>query len=166
MGSNHRHSDTNASNDNVAATDGRFPDETTPVRTRRFKRSGQPKASATEPRPDSIPAMLAELMLLREENAWLKAAQHQPPGVGRVIERARAVPAEHDPEDNQDDATQVLVEAHVLRESLMELTGEIQRAMARVQVALEALSPGFAAEQPDDQPEASVIQLTTGEGNF
>ena len=38
MSTRHRHSDTNASNDNVAATDGRFPDETTPVRTRRFQR--------------------------------------------------------------------------------------------------------------------------------
>ena len=38
MSTCHRHSDTNASNDNVAATDGRFPDETTPVRHRRFQR--------------------------------------------------------------------------------------------------------------------------------
>ena len=55
MSTRHRHSDTNASNDNVAATDGRFPDETTPVRHRRFKRSAQPKASATEPRPNPDP---------------------------------------------------------------------------------------------------------------
>jgi hypothetical protein len=145
----------------VAASTSAQPEEAAPTRTRRFKRPGQPKPLGAA-RPDSIPPAVAELMLLREENAWLKAAQHRPPGVGRVIDRARALPgASPDAEDLNDDATQTLVEAHVLRESLLELCGEIQQAMARVQVVLEALSPGFADKPPADAEGRPEVPATS-----
>lgn len=136
--------------------------EETPVRTRRFKRSAHAKPAGADPPPDSVEALLAELMLLREENAWLKAARHQPPGVERAISRARDLPAGEPDGDLRDDATQILVEAHVLRESLLELTAEIQAAMARVQAALEALTP----DENGAPQQASVIQMGARDGTY
>ncbi len=167
-----RPSETSVSKDDVAAQNNGYPDETVPARTWRFKRSGQPKPPGAETRLDSIPPELAELVLLREENAWLKAAQHQAPGVGQVIERVRALPAaQPDAEDLEDEATQILVEVHVLRESLLELCGEIQQAMARVQATLEALSSGFVAEPPtlyavDEGGGRPEAPMNSREGNF
>src|SRR5690606_13478297 len=89
---------------------------------------------------------------LREENARLKAAQHQLPSLGEVLGRARSLPnsANMDREDVGDEATQLLIESLVTRESLLELCTEIERSMAAVRERLDALSPdttGFA--RPD-----------------
>jgi hypothetical protein len=103
---------------------------------------------------NELPAVLAELVLLREENARLKAAQHQLPSLGEVLGRARSMPAagNTDREDVGDEATQLLIESLVTRESLLELCIEIERAMAAVRARLNALSPditGFAIPSPD-----------------
>ena len=146
------------------------PDEAESVRRQRFKRARPPKPATTDSRQEST-AILAELMLLREENAWLKAAQHQAPGIGQAIQRVRALPSdERGSEDRADDATQVLVEAHVLRESLLALCDEMQRAMKTVHARLEAL-PFTERDNPhrfddagdDEVGGASVIQISGGQ---
>jgi transposase-like protein len=96
-----------------------------------------------------LPAVIAELVLLREENARLKAAQHQLPGLDQVLGRARSLPAgtNMDRDDVGDEATQLLIESLVTREALLELCDEIQRWMSEVRERLDALSPdtaGFA----------------------
>ena len=55
-------------------------------------------------RASPLGALRAELVLLREENARLKAAQHQRPDIGRLLGRARSLPAADRP-DSGDRAT-------------------------------------------------------------
>jgi hypothetical protein len=107
-----------------------------PVRLRR-RDGGQGDEGA------ELPAVLAELMLLREENAQLKAARHQLPSLGEVLGRAKELPSagNTDREDVGDEATQLLIESLVTREALLELCDEIERSMRSVKARLNALSP-------------------------
>ena len=147
-------------------------DDTIPTegRQHRFRRSRQPKPPAIDSPEASASALTAELMLLREENAWLKAAQHQAPGIGQAIQRVRSLPGEQpQADDSEDAATQVLVEVHVLRESLVELCSEVQRALATVQARLDELAYAEPDERQrledpltDPSLRASVIHITDG----
>jgi hypothetical protein len=111
------------------------------TRRRRFRRSA-PTTVEGLGAAETLASLRAELVLLREENASLKAAQHQVPDLGRVLKRARAVPGEHrDRDDVADEATQLLVEGLVLRESLLEVCQEIERSMIAVEAKLNALTP-------------------------
>jgi hypothetical protein len=105
----------------------------------RPRRFGRRRTDAgTEPEP--LNAMRAELLLLREENARLKAAQHRGADVGRVLRQARALPAiEPDDDSIADETTRVLIEGLVIRESLLELCQEIERAMVAFEARLSAL---------------------------
>jgi hypothetical protein len=119
-------------------------------RLRLRRHGGSPKGDAH----NELPAVLAELVLLREENARLKAQQHQLPSLGQVLGRARSLPtaANMDRDDVGDEATQLLIESLVTREALLELCDEIQRSMEAVKARLDALSPdtkGFAVPMPD-----------------
>lgn len=105
-------------------------------------------------RPDSVTqleeielveALQAEVVLLREENARLKAAAYHKPSLGRLLERARALPAiGASREDLSDSAAELLVEGLVMRESLLEVCREITASLAAVEDKLTALGP------PDD----------------
>ena len=101
---------------------------------------------------ESLIALHAELVLLREENARLKAAPHRGPDIGGLLARARALPAEqHDHDSIDDEATRVLVEGLVMRESLLEICQEIQRAMVAFEAKLDALdssAPGPSIAVP------------------
>jgi len=147
-------------------------DDSTSVRQHRFRRTRQPKPPAAGSPEEAMATLLAELMLLREENAWLKAAQHQAPDIGQAIQRVRKLPADQrQSEDRGDDATQVLVEAHVLREALLELCDEVQRVMSTVHQRLEELAfreqkgaPRFEDAVNDELIRASVIRVSDGDG--
>jgi hypothetical protein len=105
---------------------------------RRFRRR---RHSHDEAATQSVPEMLAELVLLREENARLKAAEHEPPSFGRLLSRARSLPAAQVPnEEFADEAAQVLVEVVVLRESLLEVCQELERSMAAVRARLVSIA--------------------------
>jgi hypothetical protein len=89
---------------------------------------------------ESLVTLHAELLLLREENARLKAAPHRGPDIAALLTRARSLPAENIDQDSVDDeTTRVLVEALVIRESLLEICQEIQRAMVAFEAKLDAL---------------------------
>jgi hypothetical protein len=123
-----------------AATD-REDGKAARTRRRRFRRAA-PTAVEGLGAAETLASLRAELVLLREENASLKAAQHQVPDLGRVLKRARSVPGEHrDRDDVADEATQLLVEGLVLRESLLEVCQEIERSMVAVEAKLNALTP-------------------------
>lgn len=103
-------------------------------------------------------ALHAELLLLREENARLKAAQHQRADVSRLIGRARSLTvAELDHDSISDDVEQLLVEGLLIRESLLEICQEIERSMVAFQGKLNALAalgpegqrPARASADPD-----------------
>ncbi len=95
---------------------------------------------------DSLAELHAELVLLREENARLKAAEHAGPDIEGVLGRARRL-SEAKIDSDEDEATSVLVEGLAIRESLLEICGQIERVMVRFETRLRALG-GDAAPQP------------------
>jgi hypothetical protein len=95
---------------------------------------------------ESFAALRAELMLLREENARIKAAQHQRADVSRLIGRARSLAAaELDRDSVSDDVEQLLVEGLLIRESLLEICQEVERSMVAFEGKLNALAALGAA---------------------
>ena len=127
---------------------GLGPEGGSRVRRRRFRRA-QDKMVEGLSASETLASLRAELVLLREENATLKAAQHQVPDLGHVLKRARQVPREQtDRAEVADEATQLLVEGLVLRESLLEVCQEIERSMIAVEAKLNALTPTPGATGP------------------
>ena len=111
-------------------------------RTRRFSRRTDQPGGET----DALAELHAELVLLREENARLKAAEHAGPDIEGVLGRARRL-SEAKIDTDEDEATSVLVEGLAIRESLLEICGQIERVMVRFETRLRALG-GDAAPQP------------------
>ena len=112
-----------------------------PRARRRFRRPGplpgDERAGAGEP----LASVHAELVLLREENARLKAAQHRRADVSRLLDRARSLPAAAADRDGaSDDTAQLLFDGLVIRESLLEICREIERAMVAFEAKLDALA--------------------------
>jgi hypothetical protein len=108
-------------------------------RPRRFGRR-HADFEALEVAGDSLSALRAELVLLREENARLKAAPHGAPDIAQLLGRARTLPgARLDDDSVADETTRVLVEGLVIRESLLEICQEIERAMVSFEARLKAL---------------------------
>lgn len=107
------------------------------ARKRRFQRpAGGPPGAA-----ESRAALEAEVVLLREENARLKAARHQQHDVGQLLERTRSMRTQELDRGNlADETAQMLVEGLVIRESLLEICNEIERSMVVFEARLEALS--------------------------
>jgi hypothetical protein len=108
-------------------------------RSRRFGRR-RADFEALEVAGESLGALRAELVLLREENARLKAAPHQAPDIAQLLGRARLRSAARMDDDSlADETTRVLVEGLVIRESLLEICQEIERAMVSFEARLRAL---------------------------
>jgi hypothetical protein len=111
--------------------------------------------------PESFVALHAELLLLREENARLKAAQHQRADVSRLIGRARSLAAaELDRDSVSDDVEHLLVEGLLIRESLLEICQEIERSMVAFEGKLNALA-AVSAER--SRPAAIDVDTEVGE---
>ena len=119
-----------------------------------FRRSRRPKAIDGEPAGASVGALEAELALLREDNARLKAAQHRPPDLGAVVDRVRALPA-HAAEAARgaagDEAAQLLAEGLELRDSLLHVCEELASSIALVESRLRDLGRADDAEAPPDR---------------
>ena len=118
---------------------------------RRFRRVG---ALAVDERGAGEPlaSVHAELVLLREENARLKAAQHRRADVSRLLDRARSLPAAAaDSDGASDDTAQLLFDGLVIRESLLEICREIERAMVAFEAKLDALATA-AVDRPGPAP--------------
>jgi hypothetical protein len=110
---------------------------------------------------DDLAAVRAEMLLLREENARLKAAQHQRADVSRLIGRARSLAAaELDRDSVSDDVEQLLVEGLLIRESLLEICQEIEQSMVAFEGKLNALAAIGAARArpPAGHPDTEIDQ--------
>jgi hypothetical protein len=83
---------------------------------------------------DPLLALQAELTLLREENARLKAEKYRRPDLGTVVEQARAASAPGGGDDSADEAAQLLADGLMLRETLLKVCREMNQSM----LALEA----------------------------
>jgi hypothetical protein len=118
---------------------------------RRFRRRLD-RIDAVAGDPEALAAVHAELVLLREENARLKAAQHQRVDISRLLGRARSLSSSEGDRDNVgDDTEQLLVEGLVIRESLLEICQEIERAMVAFEAKLSALA-SVGAVRPEPRP--------------
>lgn len=90
----------------------------------------------------------AELMVLREDNARLRAAQHRPADLGSLVAAVRALPVAIAGADG-DEAAQALVDSLLLRDALQDVSDELARSLAAVEDRLRALAaPG--PPSPDD----------------
>jgi acetyl-CoA acetyltransferase len=135
--------------------------EDAPRHRRRFRRipgtlEDDGRAGAGEP----LASVHAEIVLLREENARLKAAQHRRADVSRLLDRARSLPAATaDSGGASDDTAQLLFDGLVIRESLLEICREIERAMVAFEAKLDALAMAAI-----DRPSPAVTEHG-GNGN-
>jgi hypothetical protein len=108
---------------------------------RRFRRARPPGGDDGEGEP--IASLRAEILLLREENSRLKAAQHQRADVSGLLDRARALSspdADAQRDTLGDETAQLLVDGLVIRESLLEICHEIERSMVAFEAKLNALA--------------------------
>jgi hypothetical protein len=129
---------------------------------RRFRR----RSDQTPEELGDTAGVYAELLLLREENARLKAAQHQRPDVSRLIGRARALAAaELDRDSVADDVEQLLVEGLLIRESLLEICREVERAMVAFEGKLNALALTLSAERPEGDADPTNLEQPDGYGS-
>jgi hypothetical protein len=143
------------------------PDLDSQPRRRRFGRRASDLAVETSGHADQLAALTAEVVLLREENARLKAAQHAAPDLGNVLGRARRLPTSNaDHEGAADEAAQLLVEGLVIRESLLEVCHEIERSMVALEARLNALAPTpeDASELTRGLPAADQIRARKVQG--
>jgi hypothetical protein len=119
---------------------------------RRFRRVGGLAVDEQGAVGEPLASVHAELVLLREENARLKAAQHRRADVGRLLDRARSLPtAAADRDGASDDTAQLLFDGLVIRESLLEICREIERAMVAFEAKLDALATA-AVDRPSPAP--------------
>jgi hypothetical protein len=112
---------------------------------------------------DSTAALRAELVLLQEENARLKAARHQQPDLGTFLERARALPAAGaDREEAGDEAAEMLLESLVLRDSLLKVCEELTGSMLAVESRLREVGGGMRITATDRPADAAGDQEALG----
>jgi hypothetical protein len=97
-----------------------------------------------------------QLMLLREENARLKAARHQPADIGTVVDRVRLLAAPREGGELVDDAWTILGECLVIREGLDHACAEIQAAVDTVRDRLAELAVKIEATMPSDSSDSDA----------
>lgn len=139
---------------------GPAPDDAPIEPRRRFRRRSDQEAALAGD-SEAFAAVRAELLLLREENARLKAAQHQRADVSRLIGRARSLAAaEPDRDSISDDVEQLLVEGLLIRESLLEICQEVERSMVAFEGKLNALVAvtGSRSRPPASNDDAEIEQ--------
>jgi hypothetical protein len=98
-----------------------------------------PGGSPTASHAASLQEARAELALLREENARLSAAVHEPASLGRLVARARGLAAAQNGGDDGDGVAQMLIDGVVLRESLLEVCLELERTIGAVKARLDGI---------------------------
>jgi hypothetical protein len=107
----------------------------------RFRRNavrGSAEAQRHDEELDEEADLQLQVMLLREENARLKAGRHRPSDVGTMIDELRLVASEEEG-DLLDDAWSLLSECLVIREGLAQACVEIENAVGSVRQRLATL---------------------------
>ena len=93
-----------------------------------------------------------QVMLLREENARLKAARHDPADSGSVIEQVRVLAESDDVSELLDETWDVLGECLAIREGLDRACIEIENAMSSVRERLKRLGVKIDSLGPSEAP--------------
>jgi hypothetical protein len=118
----------------------------------RFRRHLERFRGAADPLDD--PSNLDEMdlrlqvMLLREENARLKAARHQPSSAGTAIDQLRQLGSPVPRADDADDAWSVFSECLLIREGLDQACEEFEKAVTAVRERLAILTTSIETVAP------------------
>lgn len=97
---------------------------------------------------DDVGELRVQLMLLREENARLKASRYQPASAGTAIDSVRRLANAATEAEAQDDAWSLLGECLVIREGLDQTCAEIQGAISSVRDRLAAITARLESSLP------------------
>jgi hypothetical protein len=135
---------------------------------RLFARRSRARLGEDRETTQQLAALNAEITLLREENTRLKMAEHQGPGLGKLLAHARALPATVDGhEDAADEAAEMLVEGLVVREALLEICEQIELSMAAVRAKLHLLATSSHEQAPPtvngDAPALGLTRMADDE---
>jgi hypothetical protein len=95
-----------------------------------------------------VQALDAEVTLLREENARLRSAQEGAPDPARAIARLNQLSSRPHDADLGDDTWHALTAGLVLHDTLLEVCGEIARAMVVQEARLRTLTADLGLEPP------------------
>jgi hypothetical protein len=120
------------------------------------------RGSRARPTDDDqgMETLQAEIALLREENARLKADAHQLPGLGTLLAHARALPSAIDGRaEATDEAAEMLVETMVIRQALLDACAQIELSMAAVKTKLD----GLGTPQSWSSPTVNGVNGVNGE---
>jgi uncharacterized protein YhdP len=120
------------------------------------------RGSRARPTDDDqgMETLQAEIALLREENARLKADEHQLPGLGTLLAHARALPSAIDGRaETTDEAAEMLVETMVIRQALLDACAQIELSMAAVKTKLD----GLGTPQSWSSPGVNGVNGVNGE---
>jgi hypothetical protein len=118
-------------------------------RFRRNAERGSAEAQRHDEELDDEADLQLQVMLLREENARLKAGRHRPSDVGTMIDELRLVASEEEG-DLLDDAWSLLSECLVIREGLAQACVEIENAVGSVRQRLATLVVRIEGLAQDD----------------
>ena len=121
-------------------------------RLERFRGLGD--AEITPGAIDDESELRLQVMLLREENARLKAARHQPAGAGSAIDRIRLLNSQTSGPEVADGAWGLLTDCLVIREGLDQVCVEMQQAISAIQERLAALTLSFEGARPTESLKA------------
>lgn len=126
-----------------------------PSETTRFPASALSIAVESEQEPTDLEHIQAEITLLREDNARLRVGQAQGPDAGRLIERLRVWVEQRpdgglrNPEDQGDEIWQILSEAMLMRNLLMDVCAEIGQVVLTLQGRLDSMIPEAGVDQAE-----------------
>ena len=106
-----------------------------PSAVERLRRSidrlvGDGDATWAEASADDCAELKLELLLLREENARLKADRHRPVDLGTLIEYLRLLGKQPANPATVEDAWRMLSDCHVVREALAQASVEIEATIS------------------------------------
>ncbi|MBV8998828.1 MAG: hypothetical protein JO304_07200 [Solirubrobacterales bacterium] len=111
---------------------------------------------------DDCAELRLEVLLLREENARLKADRHRPVDLGVIIEYLRLIGSQRARPETDEDAWGALSDCHVIREALAQASIEIELAISALEAQLREDGPPLADVVPlgvavvDEHRSASV----------
>jgi len=97
---------------------------------------------------DDCAELKLELLLLREENARLKADRHRPVDLGSVIECLRLLAGQPADPETVEDAWATLSDCHVVREALAQASIELEAAIFALTAHLRDASRPLGEVRP------------------
>lgn len=121
-------------------------------------------ADAHGGRSEEVANIKLELMLLREENARLKAERHRPSDLGTLIDQLRLVAAHQGEAEMIDEGWTLVAECLTMREGLEQACLEIQASISAVQERLRMLAPKLDDVVLDSRqmPSAAIAGASPG----